>query len=260
MEVNKTTKSAFIIIVFTLGSKFLGFIREMLIAAKFGSGINTDVFFVSLTATAMITEFLRNTISTTFIPILSDIEYNEGKKGKIKHTNNIINVIFVISIILVVFGLVLSVWGSDVYKFPHQSKFNMQLIRKNLLYADKIASTSNCMAEVTRSLVDTINLDITITPFGVDINKFKRKVPKIEKEEIVIGSIKTLSRHYALDDLIRAIKILRDDLKKENLVNITNKFKVLIFGEGNQKNELIRLTKELKLLSPLTNLDNRTLI
>ena len=41
---NKATKSVFIIIIFTLGSKFLGFLREVLIAAKFGSGMETDTF------------------------------------------------------------------------------------------------------------------------------------------------------------------------------------------------------------------------
>lgn len=43
---NKVAKSALIIIIFTLGSKFLGFIREVLIAAKFGSGMETDTFFI----------------------------------------------------------------------------------------------------------------------------------------------------------------------------------------------------------------------
>ena len=100
----KTTKSALIIIVFTLGSKFLGFFREVLIASKFGSGMETDTFFIALTATSLLVGFLSNAISTTFIPILSEIESKEGKQGKIEHSNNMINVIFVISIILVIGG------------------------------------------------------------------------------------------------------------------------------------------------------------
>lgn len=106
INVNNTAKSALIIIIFTLGSKFLGFIREVLIAARFGSGVNTDAFFISLTATGMITDFLRNSISMTFIPILSEIEQKEGKRGKIKHINNIVNVIFAVSIVFVVLGLI----------------------------------------------------------------------------------------------------------------------------------------------------------
>ncbi|MDR7857533.1 murein biosynthesis integral membrane protein MurJ [Tissierella sp.] len=101
---NKAAKSILIMIIFTLGSKLLGFLREVLIASKFGSGMETDTFFVALTATSLVTGFLSSSISTTFIPILSEIESKEGKKGKIEHTNNMINVIFVISAILVMLG------------------------------------------------------------------------------------------------------------------------------------------------------------
>ena len=91
-------KSAIIIIIFTLGSKFLGFLREVLIAAKFGSGVETDTFFIALTATGLVSEFISNAISTTFIPVISEIEPKKGKKGKIEHTNNIVNIIIMISI------------------------------------------------------------------------------------------------------------------------------------------------------------------
>jgi putative peptidoglycan lipid II flippase len=102
---NKTAKSALIIIIFSLGSKFLGFLREVLIAAKFGSGMETDTFFIALTATGLVTGFLSNAISTTFIPVISEIESKEGKKGKIGHTNNMINVILFVSLILIIIAL-----------------------------------------------------------------------------------------------------------------------------------------------------------
>lgn len=105
---NRTTQSALIIIIFTLGSKFLGFIRETLIAAKFGSGMETDAFFVALTATGLITILISNAISTTFIPIISEVEAKEGKKGKINHVNNMINTIVLISIMLIIVTWLLS--------------------------------------------------------------------------------------------------------------------------------------------------------
>lgn len=98
----QAAKSALIIIILTLGSKFLGFFREVLIASKFGSGMETDTFFIAMTATALITGLLSTAISTTFIPVLSEIESKEGKEGKIEHANNMLNIIFVNSIILVI--------------------------------------------------------------------------------------------------------------------------------------------------------------
>lgn len=100
----RAAKSALIIMIFTLGSKFLGFIRETLIAAKFGAGEETDAFLVALTATGIIGGLISSAINNTFIPVLLEIEVKKGKPGKIKHTNNMINSIFLISLSLVLFG------------------------------------------------------------------------------------------------------------------------------------------------------------
>lgn len=99
---NKIAKTALAIVIITLVSKLLGFVRETLIAAKFGSGMETDTFFVALTVTTLITNLIGNALSTTLIPVLSEVEIKEGKEGKINHTNNMINVIFLISIVLAV--------------------------------------------------------------------------------------------------------------------------------------------------------------
>ena len=42
--------------------------------------------------------------------------------------------------------VLLSVWGSDVYDFPNESKIKKESLKKNILAATKIASTSECMA------------------------------------------------------------------------------------------------------------------
>ena len=84
----KIIKSTALIVILTLASKILGFLRETLIAYKFGSGMKTDTFFVALTATALITSLISSAISTTFIPVLSQIEAIEGREEKINHTND----------------------------------------------------------------------------------------------------------------------------------------------------------------------------
>ncbi|MCK9443850.1 MAG: murein biosynthesis integral membrane protein MurJ [Tissierellaceae bacterium] len=105
---NQAVKSMLVIMIFALGSKFLGFFREILIAAKFGSGMETDTFFIAIGATTLLTGITSNAIKTTFIPVLSKIESKEGKQGKIDHTNNMINVVIFFSTILVVVAWFLS--------------------------------------------------------------------------------------------------------------------------------------------------------
>lgn len=104
----KVAKSAAMIAVFTLFSKFLGFIREMLIAYKFGSGYETDTYFVAMTATVLIMSTVGAALNTTLIPIFSEIEEKRGKKYKLKYLNNILNVVLIITIVLGILGYFLS--------------------------------------------------------------------------------------------------------------------------------------------------------
>ena len=102
----KAAKSALVIIFFTLASKGLGFLREVLIAAKFGSGMETDTFFIALTATGLFTKFIMDAVSTTFIPVISEVEAKEGKLGKIEHTNNMLHTIFFAAAAVVVIATI----------------------------------------------------------------------------------------------------------------------------------------------------------
>lgn len=99
----KMAKSALIVIILTLGSKVLGFFRVTLVGQSFGTGMVYDTFVMAMAATSMITSFITASVGTTFIPILSEIEAKEGKEGRISHTNNMLNIIFAISLVLVVF-------------------------------------------------------------------------------------------------------------------------------------------------------------
>ena len=100
----KAAKSIFIMVILGIGGKLLGFIREMLIAAKFGSGVETDTFFIALTATGLFTSLLTSSLSTTMIPVMSEVEEKEGKEGKRSHTNNLLNIIILVSLAVVMLG------------------------------------------------------------------------------------------------------------------------------------------------------------
>ncbi len=104
----KAIKSVLTIILFTLGSKILGFFREVLIASKFGSGTETDTFFIALTATTLLTTLLTTSVNTTMIPVLSEIEKNEGRSGKQIHVSNLLNIVLLIAVIIIVAGWILS--------------------------------------------------------------------------------------------------------------------------------------------------------
>ena len=138
----------------------------------------------------------------------------------------------------------LSVWGSDVYDFPYKSFIHKYIVRKNLLAPDRIASTSHCMARQTQSIASID--DITITPFGIDMQMFESASIDTESENITIGTVKTMSHKYGIDTLIESLHIL---YKKLSITHpeITTKLSLRLVGGGDELSSLKKLAQELKI-------------
>ena len=142
----------------------------------------------------------------------------------------------------------LSVWGSDVYDFPYDNKIKMKIINKNLKFADSLSSTSHCMAEQTKKVLSDSTKEINVIPFGVDLEEFNpAKYIKNNTDKIIIGNIKTLESKYGISDLIKATKLLLNQLNKEGKEKLSEKIEVHIYGEGSQKEELNSLIEDLNL-------------
>lgn len=101
-------KTAGMISILTLISKVLGFLREIMIASRFGSGVETDTYFVAMTATVLIVGTIGAALKTTLIPIFSEVEGKYGRRGKLKFLNNIFNIVFLISLAIIVVGYIFS--------------------------------------------------------------------------------------------------------------------------------------------------------
>lgn len=139
---------------------------------------------------------------------------------------------------------VLSVWGSDVYDFPYKSRLHKWLVRKNLLAADVVASTSHCMAEQTRSIAPELKY-IAITPFGVDMQAYANAESLVENNnKIVIGTVKTMARTYGIDTLLDAFALL---VKKFSSVqpNLAEKLQLRLVGGGPKMDEYKQLAATL---------------
>lgn len=138
---------------------------------------------------------------------------------------------------------IISMWGSDVFQFPNYSFLHKILLKFNLSKADKLLSTSSIMKEEAKKYTSK---DITVTPFGIDVNRFKPEAVNsiFANSEIIIGTIKTLEKIYGIEDLIKAFKIVKLKLKDRAI-------KLLLVGEGTQRKNLESLATELNLLSDI---------
>ncbi|MCF6460412.1 murein biosynthesis integral membrane protein MurJ [Clostridium sp. Cult3] len=105
---DKAVKSVWIIIIFGIASKILGFIKETLIASEIGCCFRTDAYFVAFAGATLLAEILGEGISTSMVPVLLKIEAKEGKEKKIDYVNNLLHITILASLILLVLGWLLS--------------------------------------------------------------------------------------------------------------------------------------------------------
>lgn len=142
---------------------------------------------------------------------------------------------------------ILSIWGSDVYDFPNESKLKRIILKKNVKNAYMLASTSNCMAEQLRRVMENKKLDVRITPFGVDLRVFDPyKYQKNRNDDYVVGTVKALESKYGIYELILAFNKVKERLEEEN--NLKGNFKLYIYGDGTQKEFLSEVIREKNLI------------
>jgi len=130
--------------------------------------------------------------------------------------------------------LVISVWGTDVMKFPLHNFITKNILINNIKQADLICVTSNVLKKHCLKYSQKTSV---IIPFGIDFSKFNRH-EKITKHEFVIGCVKSLETVYRIDLLIDAFSKIQKTHKNTSL-------KLLIVGGGSLEHELKAKVNEL---------------
>lgn len=93
---------AFIIVMVTLLSKFIGFFRDVILANYYGASAISDAYIIALTIPGVIFAFIGVSISTSFIPIYTNIFKNEGLRPADNFLNNLISIFFILCTIIVI--------------------------------------------------------------------------------------------------------------------------------------------------------------
>lgn len=99
--INSMAKLTILIFFITFLTKFLGFIRDVLLSYYFGAGSITDAYLISLTIPGTLYEFVGAAIATSFIPIyFSLLDSKNGEEKTKKFIKNLLNLIVIVSIVL----------------------------------------------------------------------------------------------------------------------------------------------------------------
>ncbi len=91
----------------TFAAKALGLIRDALMGAYFGTGIEADAFMAaSKLPTTLFDVVIGGVISATFIPIFNDILTKEDKKAASKFADKFITMIILVTLIISAVGII----------------------------------------------------------------------------------------------------------------------------------------------------------
>lgn len=102
----RTSKMVIVMISLTLITKFLGFIREILIGKYFGVTNVTDAYIVATTIPMLLFVSVVAAIGTTFIPQYTKIKEDIGEKEALKYSNNILNIVCIFSLVFLCLGYI----------------------------------------------------------------------------------------------------------------------------------------------------------
>lgn len=99
-------KTVFILICITIISKVFGFMRDIVLANFYGASNVSDAYLIATTIPMVIFAFIGKGIATSFIPTYAQIESNEGEEKANIFTNKLSTILFLLSTILIILGMV----------------------------------------------------------------------------------------------------------------------------------------------------------
>lgn len=161
-QTKRAAQSVLMLIAFAVFSKVLGFFRESLIAARFGSGIETDTYFIAQSANALFTAIITSSLATTTIPILSRIGTFEGKKGKTDYASNMLSISLLVAVTISALAWISAPLTMKVFAYGFEKEqfdfavFMMRLGIPAILFATLVGVFNGYLQSENRFLTSSI--------------------------------------------------------------------------------------------------------
>ena len=99
-------QTAFLMALLTLGSKALGFLREMAMATFFGTNYVVDAYVMSQAIPGILFAALLGAIATAYMPLLSEKIEREGENAGDIFTSQVIRILLVFSVCVSIVGII----------------------------------------------------------------------------------------------------------------------------------------------------------
>ena len=99
---SKIAKATIGLMIVTMLSKVLGFGRELVLGATYGTSIYSDIYITSINIPTVVFSAIGAALSTTFIPLYYENSRSTNDRNSLEFTNNIINIVIIISTIIAI--------------------------------------------------------------------------------------------------------------------------------------------------------------
>lgn len=103
---SKVAKTTLWLMIVTMISKVLGFGRELALTYVYGANSVADVYITALSIPTILFASIGASFSTTFIALFYEVDKLGGKDKSLQFTNNLFNIVIVLSIILALLGFI----------------------------------------------------------------------------------------------------------------------------------------------------------
>lgn len=106
MKKNNLFIAVISLFIATILSKLIGFTREAILVSVYGAGMISDVYITAMNIPLTLFDIVATALSTTFIPLFFKIQEKEGEIKALEFSNNIFNIVLIISLLLSIIGYI----------------------------------------------------------------------------------------------------------------------------------------------------------
>ena len=103
---SKVAKATIGLMIATIIAKVLGFGRELVLASSYGASMYSDAYLTAMNIPLVLFSIIGTTLSTVLIPMYFEVNRDLGEKKALNFTNNVFNIVIVMSILLAILGFI----------------------------------------------------------------------------------------------------------------------------------------------------------
>lgn len=119
---SKLARATFGLMVATIIAKILGFGRELVLAAGYGTSIYSDAYVTAMNIPQVIFAIIGSTLATVLIPMYMEVHSVEGEEKSLKFINNVFNLVVIACIVLSILGFIFTEQIVNVFAVGYEGK------------------------------------------------------------------------------------------------------------------------------------------